>query len=78
MLIKLRTGDGRMLPRHLKAQISRELDRLELVVEQLKEIEDELQDAIVAADAATMVPRMLIGLKSPSGDFMRDYRAFGA
>jgi transposase len=27
---ELRTGDGRPLPAHLKAQISRELDRLEL------------------------------------------------
>jgi transposase len=69
MLIGLRTGDGRMLPHHLKAQISRELDRLELVVQQLKEIEDELQDAIVAADAATMVPRMLIGLKGIGDEF---------
>src|SRR3954452_9751026 len=30
----LRTGDGRRLPSHLKAQISRELDRLELLLEQ--------------------------------------------
>src|SRR5260370_11392623 len=32
----LRTGDGRPLPVHLKAQIIRELDRLEGVLEQLK------------------------------------------
>src|SRR5712664_3633542 len=32
----LRTGDGRLLPVHLKAQIVRELDRLEVVLEQLK------------------------------------------
>src|SRR6516164_6333372 len=30
----LRTGDGRVLPPHLKAQISRELDRLEQLLEQ--------------------------------------------
>jgi DNA-binding transcriptional LysR family regulator len=31
----LRTGDGRLLPVHLKAQIMRELDRLEVVLEQV-------------------------------------------
>jgi transposase len=34
----LRTGDGRPLPVHLKAQIIRELDRLELVLGQLKTV----------------------------------------
>jgi len=33
---ELRTGDGRPLPKHLKTQISRELDRLELLLEQIK------------------------------------------
>ena len=32
----LRTGDGRPLPVRLKAQIIRELDRLEVLLEQLK------------------------------------------
>src|SRR5205807_2008711 len=31
-LEELRTGDGRCLPVHLKAQISRELDRLEIIL----------------------------------------------
>ena len=35
----LRTGDGRPLPVHLKAQ--RELDRLEVLLEQLKTVEAE-------------------------------------
>ena len=35
-LNELRTGDGRPLPKHLKTQISRELDRLELLLEQIK------------------------------------------
>ena len=35
-LEELRTGDGRPLPEHLKAQIERELDRLELVLQQIK------------------------------------------
>ena len=32
-LDQLRTGDGRALPKHIKAQIGRELDRLELLLE---------------------------------------------
>src|SRR5437667_10929702 len=32
----LRSGDGRELPSHLKAQIGRELDRIELLLEQIK------------------------------------------
>jgi transposase len=43
----LRTGDGRMLPVHLKAQISRELDRLELLLDQIKAVEA-AQDALLA------------------------------
>jgi transposase len=37
----LKTGDGRSLPVHLKAQISRELDRLELLLVQIKAVETE-------------------------------------
>src|SRR6201993_2597016 len=43
-LVALRTGDGRALPLHVKAQISRELDRLELLLDQIKAVEAE-QDA---------------------------------
>ena len=39
-LEELKTGDGRPLPAHLKAQISRELDRLELVLPQLRAVLD--------------------------------------
>ena len=45
-LEELKTGDGRPLPAHLKAQISRELDRLELVLPQLKAVEAE-RDALL-------------------------------
>ena len=38
---KLKTGDGRALPVHLKAQICRELARLELLIEQIKAVEAE-------------------------------------
>jgi transposase len=44
----LRTGDGRELPSHLKAQIGREMDRLELLLEHIKAFELE-QDALLAA-----------------------------
>lgn len=37
----LRTGDGRPLPQHVKREIERELDRLELVMRQIKEVECE-------------------------------------
>jgi transposase len=47
-LDELRTGDGRPLPKHLKTQISRELDRLELLLEQIKAVETE-RDALLAA-----------------------------
>lgn len=48
-LEELRTGDSRKLPPFLKAQISRELDRLELVMEQIKRIEAE-RDELLASD----------------------------
>src|SRR5947208_59830 len=44
----LRTGDGRELPAHLKAQIGRELDRTELLLEQIKAVEA-ARDALLAA-----------------------------
>ena len=34
------TGDGRPLPTALKAQISHELDRLELLIKQIGEVEE--------------------------------------
>lgn len=71
----LRTGDGRVLPSHLKAQISRELDRLELLLDQIKAVEAE-QDALLAAaskpagKAAAPEPvRMLLALKGMGANF---------
>src|SRR5207245_10785844 len=60
----LRTGDGRPLPVHLKAQIIRELDRLEVVLEQVKIVEAE-RGALLkpATDAAASPPAMLLQLK---------------
>lgn len=47
-LEELRTGDGRPLPPFLTGQISRELDRLELVIEQIKEIEAARDDLLAS------------------------------
>src|SRR5207249_12009608 len=44
----LRTGDGRELPSHLKAQLGRALDRIELLVDQIKAVEAG-QEALLAA-----------------------------
>ena len=49
-LDELRTGDGRPLPQYVKAQISRELDRLELVLEQIKVVEKE-RDRVLLSPA---------------------------
>src|SRR4051795_12788902 len=61
----LTTGDGRPLPQHLKAQVSRELNRLELLLEQLKAVEAE-RDALLAATEAPAKPgaaELLLDLK---------------
>jgi transposase len=75
-LASLRTGDGRDLPAHLKAQIGRELDRLELLLEQIKAVEAE-RDALVAAESqaapeAAAAPRpvsMLMAVKGIGAEF---------
>jgi transposase len=71
----LRTGDGRALASHLKAQISRELDRLELLLEQIKAVEGE-QDALLAAarnaageNTAQEPVAMLLGVKGIGANF---------
>jgi len=51
-LEQLQTGDGRPLPDHLKTQVRRELDRLELLFEQIKAVEAE-RDALLAAKKTT-------------------------
>jgi len=61
---ELQTGDGRPLPAHLKAQICRELDRLETVLAQLKAVEAE-RDALLApaSDNAPTPPALLARLR---------------
>ncbi|HUT51098.1 MAG TPA: IS110 family transposase [Alphaproteobacteria bacterium] len=46
----LRTGDGRPLPICLKQRLSRELDRLELILEQIRKVEAQ-RDALLASQA---------------------------
>ena len=68
----LRTGDGRPLPALLKAQISRELDRLEMLVEQIKTVEAE-RDALIAAGKKTTSPptpaAMLLDIRGIGAEF---------
>jgi transposase len=69
-LDELKTGDGRALPKHLKVQISRELDRLELLLEQIKAVEAE-RDALLDAQriVATSPAAMLCNVKGIGPEF---------
>jgi transposase len=61
----LRTGDGRALPSNLKAQLVRELDRLELLLDHITIVERE-RDALVSApegSASATPAAMLCGIK---------------
>jgi len=59
-LDELRTGDGRPLPQHLKAQVGRELDRLELVLQQMKSVEAERDASPKASDKETPTPAAML------------------
>lgn len=62
-LEQLLTGDGRPVPGHLKAQISRELDRIELLLAQMKEIEDARDAMLATPQIGPSVPSLLLSLK---------------
>jgi transposase len=70
-LEELRTGDGRALPPHIKAQICRELDRVELLLEQIKTVEDERDAAVSAQIAETQASpaKMLLEIKGIGAEF---------
>ena len=68
-LEKLRTGDGRPLSPHLKAQLSRELDRIELLLEQINDVEDARDAMFVAAQVSTPTPGLLLKLKGIGPEF---------
>ena len=55
-LDELRTGDGRPIPGRMKAEIRRELERLELLRKQIAEIEAE-RDALLARRGGQAVTR---------------------
>jgi transposase len=72
-LEELQTGDGRGLPTHIKAQINRELDRLELLLEQIAAVENERNSLLVAhEDTAVETPApaaMLLAIKGVGAEF---------
>lgn len=69
-LEELMTGDGRPLPMHLKVQIGRELDRLELLLEHIQAVEAE-RDALLAAEPTAMPApaAMLLDIKGIGPEF---------
>jgi len=71
-LDELRTGDGRPLPDYLKAQVIRELDRLELLLAQIKAVEA-ARDALVtpgqAGNPISPQVAMLVGLRGIGPEF---------
>ena len=62
------TGDGRALPPAMKAQLNRELGRLETLIDQIKEVEH-ARDATLAAETVSSVPGMLLTLKGIGPEF---------
>src|SRR5512132_2208798 len=62
-LEELHTGDGRVLPARLKEEILRELERLELVLSQLAEIEAERDAAVEVSQASSGKVGLLTRLK---------------
>jgi len=68
-LEELTTGEGRPLPTHLKTQISRELDRLELLLDQIKLAEAE-RDALLA--------KRHEGGPAPTGRMLLEFKGIGA
>ena len=69
-LDELRTGDGRPLPQHLKAQVNREIDRLELLLKQIKAVEAERDALLVAAHTPAAMPAaMLLNIRGIGPEF---------
>jgi transposase len=69
-LEELRTRDGALLPAHLKRQISRELDRLELILDQIKAVEVERNAMLTPVEPEVPTPaKMLLDLKGIGAEF---------
>ena len=58
-LAGLETGDGRKLPSYVKREIERELDRLELVTQQISDIEAARDGVAKAAEASSSCERKI-------------------
>jgi transposase len=72
----LKTGDGHALPPHLRAQIGRELDRLELLINQIKVVEKE-RDALLAPPAeGAASPALANGERGPA--MLMQFNGIGA
>ena len=67
-LEELRTGDGNPVPVHLKAEILREIDRLELVLRQINEIEAQRDEMLRLGQASSPVA-LLMRLKGIGPEF---------
>lgn len=65
----LATGYGRPLPPALKAQISRELDRIELLIEQVEDVEQARDAMLAAAAQVSPAPALLLNLKGIGPEF---------
>jgi transposase len=69
-LDELRTGDGRPVSKHLKAEVCRELDRLELILKQIKAVEAERDALIVQETPATpKEATALLGIRGIGPEF---------
>ena len=69
-LEELQTSDGRAFPQHLKARINRELDRLELLLKQIKTVEA-ARDALLAVEqtAKPAPAAMLLDIRGIGPEF---------
>jgi transposase len=65
----LKTGDGRPIPPNLKAQILRELDRLELILKQIEEVEANRDDLLDQATIGSAPVGRLLQLKGIGPEF---------
>jgi transposase len=80
----LRTGDGRALPEHVKAQIVRELDRLELTLEQIKTVEQERDRLLLApspkpaSEPAVEGACQMEAQRAPGAAMLATYRGIAA
>jgi transposase len=66
-LSELRTPLGAPIPEHARARIVRQLDRVELVLRQLAEVEHVRDTVLMQAEAATQAERMIRDLSSLRG-----------